>query len=157
MHRPIREHLEVYLRDPRDTAIPRDFHTHLAMCGSCAEALETLSTQARLLRILGDDAQPEPGPGFYARVINRIDADRERTMNSFWSPFLVPGFGRRVALACGALVIVLGTYLVSTEPGDASVTPSLAVTQEHTIQTTDGDVRPQDRDAVLVNLASFHQ
>lgn len=157
MHRPIRDYLEVYLKDPRDHAIPSEFHTHLAVCESCAQTLETLSTQASQLRFLSADAAAEPRPGFYARVVNRIDAERDSTMTSFWSPFLVPGFGRRVVIASGVLVLALGTYLISTEPGDTNVMPSLAVTQEHTMQTTDGAVRPQDRDAVLVNLASYHE
>ena len=155
MHQPIREYLEAYLRDPRDQAIPREFHTHLKACGSCAGAVETLGTHARLLRTMQDSMQAEPRPGFYARVLTRID--QERMPDTFWSPFLIPAFGRRLAIGCAALVVALGTYLVSTEPGDGGAPASLAATRQHTFQTTDGAVRPQDRDAVLVNLASFHE
>ena len=52
-------------------------------------------------------------------------------------------------MASGALALVLGTYLVSTEPGEMSVPDQQGVVISQLNPST-------DRDAVLVNLASYH-
>src|SRR5438105_13713588 len=119
MHQPIRDHLETYIRDSKDPNIPREFHAHVAACPSCADQVQVLANHSRLLRIFRETDQVEPNPGFYGRVLNRIE--QRRRPDSFWSVFLEPTFGRRLAYACTALLLVLGTYLVSTEPADQAV------------------------------------
>ena len=161
MHQPIRNHLETYLScsssyaagDSNDKGIPQEFQAHLAACRPCAEEVRELVKQALLLR--ASQEQLELRPGFYARVMDRID--RQRRPDSFWSVFLEPALGKRLAYACTALVLVLGTYLVSSEPGDHNAPPSVVVSQDQPAAGIDGSVRPTDRDAVLVNLASFHE
>lgn len=159
MHQPIRNHLEAYLSgsrgDSQHAPIPQEFHTHLAACGSCAEQVQALANHSRLLRPIQQPAGLEVRPGFYARVMDRIE--QQRRPDSFWSVFLEPTFGKRVAYACTALVLVLGTYLVSSEPGDQTPAPVVIVSQDQSSSALDGTVQPKDRDAVLVNLASFHE
>jgi anti-sigma factor RsiW len=161
MHQPIRNHLETYLDysrgDSQDQVIPQEFHAHLAACLACAEEVQLLANQSQLLRASRDVEQLEPRPGFYARVMEQIE--RQREPDSFWSVFLQPPFGKRLAYACTALVLVLGTYLVSSEPGgDHSIAPTVVISQEQPSSDIDGTrVQPKDRDAVLVNLASFHE
>ena len=59
-----------------------------------------------------DDAI-QPAAGFYARVMERIEA--ERASNSFWSLFLNPQFSRRLLFASAALLVLLGVTLATTE------------------------------------------
>jgi hypothetical protein len=162
MHQPIRNHLETYLScsgghpagDSKDQRIPHEFHAHLAACRPCAEEVQELVNQSLLLR--ASPEQIELRAGFYARVMDRID--RQRKPDSFWSVFLEPALGKRLAYACTALVLVLGTYLVSSEPGDPNNNvPSVVISQDQPSSDIDGAVQPKDRDAVLVNLASFHE
>jgi anti-sigma factor RsiW len=162
MHQPITDHLESYLRDSNDHRIPREFHAHLAGCRSCERDLRALSAQSLLLRAaLAERAAEEPvepRPGFYARVLNRIE---DQKVNSFWSGFLEPVLGRRLVYACGALVVVLGTYLVGTETqqnlNERNQNLDVVISQSQPSTAIDGAVQPRDRDAVLVNLASFHE
>ena len=153
MHQPIRDSLEEYLKGS-DPQVPQAFHAHLAACEECASELRLHETQANMLRSLRSDTGVGPNPGFYARVMERVE-DQGRA--STWSVFLQPGFGRRLAIASATLVVLLGTYLITTEPGDQSV----AVTPVVTIAPEAGSVRDglqqQRRDAVLVDLASFHE
>lgn len=99
-------------------------------------------------------------PGFYARVRERIE-DQGRV--SVWSIFLQPSFGRRLAIASATLALLLGTYLISTEPGNPSVASAPAVaTDTVNVSASEtgaaGDsLQQQRRDAVLVDLASFHE
>lgn len=160
MHQPIRDNLEEYLNGSNDREIPQDFAAHLTSCSACVEELRIIQQQTQMLRTLrpGD---LEPRAGFYARVMDRIE---NQGSDSFWSIFLEPAFGRRLAIASAALVLLLGTYLVSTEPGDHGLTP-VAVMQPGApdVATNDDVTLPgpdslqQQRDAVLVNLASYQE
>ena len=150
MHQPIKEGLEEYLRGAGKGENPREFDAHLAACQSCAQELRLLEAQALWLRSLQDSpaVDAEPRPGFYARVMDRIE---QETPRSIWSILLQPAFGRRIAVASGALALVLGTYLVSTEPGDLNAPPD----QQGVVISK---LNPSmDRDAVLMNLASYHE
>jgi anti-sigma factor RsiW len=154
MHKPIQDHLEDYLSDPHDRNIPPEFRAHLSRCEACATEVGTLQNQARSLRTLRIEEDVEPLVGFYARVMNRVDQGKPE---SFWTVFLEPAFGRRLAFACAALVLLMGTYLVSTEPGSDPLGSGPVVVIQP--PSSGGSlVQPQEqRDAVLVNLASYHE
>lgn len=159
MHKPIREHLEAYLTNARDPAIPQDFHSHLAGCSACQEQIGALAGQSQQLRAFRDTTQLEPQAGFYARVLNRIE---EQKPDSFWSVFLGPVLGGRLAYSCAALVLVLGTYLVTSEkvssdPSEQVPGHDIVVVSPTQSSDLDGIVQSRDRDAVLVNLASFRE
>jgi hypothetical protein len=158
MHDPIRENLEDFLTGSA-RAMPQAFQAHLEACDECANELRVLQTHSVMLRSLQCDADIEARPGFYARVMERIEA---RGPLSIWAQLLEPGFGRRLAFASATLVVLLGTYLVTTEPGDNSLASNPAITYDATTAQVDmsgNDTLQQqrERDAVLVNLASYHE
>jgi len=158
MHQPIRDNLEDYLKGST-RQVPQAFHAHLVACEECASELRLLETQANMLRSLRSVEDVGPMPGFYARVRERIE-DQGRV--SVWSIFLQPSFGRRLAIASATLALLLGTYLISTEPGNPSVASAPAVATDtvnvSASETAAGDsLQQQRRDAVLVDLASFHE
>jgi len=154
MHQPIRDHLEDYLKGA-GRSIPQEFRAHLEGCPDCARDLRLLEQQSRTLRTLAS-ADAEPRAGFYARVMERIEAQQ----TSIWALFLERKFGLRVAIASATLAVLLGAYLVSTEPGGMlSSTPSVVLTDA---PVADAGLQPdaveqRQRDAVLVDLASFHE
>jgi hypothetical protein len=162
MHESIRDNLEEYLKGSVGK-VPHDFHAHLEACGDCANEIREMEAQAKLLHALRPGKEIEPSAGFYARVMDRIEAHGRA---SIWSVLLEPAFGRRLAVACATLVVLLGTYFVATELSEPTV--AVAPTMATTVQTP-GDLgsRPsagqdslqqqRQRDAVLVNLASFHE
>ncbi len=156
MHEPIRENLEDYLNGSAGK-IPQEFHSHLTACEECASELRLFDTQSKMLRSL-HDAETEPRAGFYARVMDRIDEQKRSTM---WSLFLEPAFGRRLALASAALVVLLGSYLVTTEltePAVAMAPVVVTLPETPAIDVQQPSLQQQrQRDAVLVNLASFRQ
>ena len=150
MHQPVRNELEDYLAGK--PSLSDDFGNHLKACQECAVELEVLREQARLVRVLRA-GEMEPAPGFYARVLNRIE---RHVKPSIWSLLLEPTLGRRVALASAALALVVSAYIVSTEPFRTTpVAPSsISAIQELPQQDTPA-VAAQDRDVVLASLASF--
>jgi predicted anti-sigma-YlaC factor YlaD len=160
MHQPIRDNLEDYLKGSTQQ-VPQAFHAHLVACEECASELRLLETQANMLRSLRSVEDVGPIPGFYARVRERIE-DQGRV--SIWSIFLQPSFGRRLAIASATLVLLLGTYLVSTEPGTPSVvsaptvaTDTVNVSSPDSGMAVDSLQQQRQRDAVLVDLASYHE
>jgi len=166
MHDLIRDNLEEYLRGSAKS-VPQEFQAHLEACEDCARELRLHETQAEMLRTLRSTSEVEPRAGFYARVMERIEA---QDRSSIWSVLLEPAFGRRLAVACAMLVVLLGTYFVATElsepmvavaPTIASAPPASAAIRDVSVpQITvreDSAQQQRQRDAVLVNLASFHE
>jgi hypothetical protein len=177
MHQEIRQNLEEFLKSEEflkgeeslkasASALPAEFHSHLGECGECANELRSLEKQSQLLRSLRPPGDLEPRAGFYARVLERIEAQPA----SIWSVFLDPKFGFRLAVASAALVALLGTYLVTSEPSGPELASSPAVVLTDTpratepsvqtaasVQQDDGLQQQQQRNAVLVDLASYHQ
>ena len=165
MHESIRENLEDYLRGSAGR-VPQEFQAHLASCRSCADEVERLESQARMLRSLQAAEEVEPRAGFYARVMDRIEHEQQE---SIWSILLQPSFGRRLAVASAALVLAMGAYLVTTELSEpmvaqapAAITmqasaPEVAVADASSPDAGADAAQQQRRDALLVNLASFRQ
>jgi hypothetical protein len=147
-----------------------EFQAHLGECAECSSELQALKAQSQLLRTLRNPGDVEPRAGFYARVIERIEAQPA----SIWSVFLDRKFGLRLAVASAALVALLGTYLVTSEPSgpEFASLPSVVLTDtpraaeasnltpaSNRLETDqeDGLQQRRQRDAVLVDLASYHQ
>jgi hypothetical protein len=120
--------------------------------------------QARIIRTLRPKHSAEPMPGFYARVMDRIE---RQVPVSIWSVFLDP-FGRRLAVASAALAVLMGIYLVSSDPVRRPAPMPIASDSISVVdRTTDEDLparvlagsadQTQVRDAVLVNLATYRE
>ena len=144
MHQPVKDNLEEYLNRRGDREMPGEMAAHLQECLNCAKELEQIEKQSVMLRMTLR-AECEPRPGFYARVMDRIDRQAD---NSIWAVLLRPTFGRRIAIVSAALVMLLGSYLVTSERS-APAAIQQEISQESSL--------PQQRDAVLVNLASYHE
>lgn len=95
-----------------------------------AELLHTLRSPAGI--------PYEPRPGFYARVMERIETEGPI---SIWNLFIESAFGRRIAYASVALALVLGIYLVTSEMNEQPVIAEQS--SEQTIAPA-GEVALQD-------------
>jgi predicted anti-sigma-YlaC factor YlaD len=177
MHRIIRDHLEQILAEaasaPEDPA-----RIHLAECESCRDAVDAMRDQAIALRRLRTPAaELEPRPGFYARVLERIEA---QTPRSVYELFFDTMFARRIALASLALALLLGVYVVSSEqiaePQMANVDVPRATLVSGQASSIPQDLPDMfsdsvfsdsayprlvtsapDQDAVLVNLVTYRE
>lgn len=153
MHEEVKDGLEEYLAGVTGSQRQRTLRAHLAACREChaeVSAMEELSTVFKVLRA----AEPvAPAPGFFPRVYSRIES---RSRASFWN-WLVPdlAWAQRVAFASLLILTVLGTYLLSSDPHRTGVPTSPEVVMSH--PALDHDVQPEDRDGMLVTLASFEQ
>src|SRR5713226_10383404 len=120
MHRLIRDNLERVLAESNckgqaaghysSEQLPRE--QHLAECAECSDEVAAMREQAALLRELRAPDEIEPRGGFYARVMERIEA---QGAGSIWNLFFESPFGRRIAVASMALAVLLAIFLVSSE------------------------------------------
>jgi anti-sigma factor RsiW len=155
MHRLIRDHLEEVLAGSERTPPVLE---HLEGCEECRGEVAEMRAQAALLRDLRPAQTPEPRAGFYARVMERIEAQGPV---SIWSLFFESPFGRRIAVASLALALLLGVYVVTSEQ---SAEPAVAVAPA--TQLLPGEDGPgqvlapagaPDQDSVLVNLVTYRE
>jgi hypothetical protein len=65
----------------------------------------------QLLQSLRCPDELTPRAGFYARVMDRVESQDNK---SVWSVFLEPIFGRRLAMASAALMLLLGLAFFTT-------------------------------------------
>ena len=158
MHRLIVDNLEACLQ-----GIPcAEAESHLVACPSCREILNAMKRQSALiqsaLRIPSAAPDVEPAGGFYARVVQRIDAERKP---SFWNLLLDPIFGRSLVYGSLAAVILMGAYLAAVEPAGQQMafgSPEAILSQPHNHEDHAVGANPQrDRDVVLVNLATYSE
>ena len=112
MHRLIEKHLEeaLALSDlPEDHAVRQ----HLNDCGECRIEVDAMREHSELLRGWRAPAEMDPRPGFYARVWDRIEAQRPV---SIWGLFTESVWGRSLAVASLSVALLMGGYVISSEP-----------------------------------------
>jgi hypothetical protein len=165
MHREIRDHIEDVL-----TGSQPDTREHLAHCDECRTEVQGMQEQTALIRELRapEDFAADLRPGFYARVMERIEAEGPI---SIWNLFIESAFGRRIAVASLALALLIGVYVVTSERSaeDAVALQSPQVSTEQTIvagedaparEITRVDQSQTDessQDAVLANLVTYRE
>ena len=119
-----------------------------------------LNRQGMLVRVLRSPEDVESRTGFYAGVIDRSYAQRQ---SSIWSIFLEPSFGRRLAVASGTLALLMGLYLVGSEPAGSGISTKNARTivlpgeDEPGPAVVFGHDEEGNRGAVLANLAAYRK
>jgi anti-sigma factor RsiW len=161
MHREIRDHIENVLAGSEPE--------HLAGCEECRSEVQGMQQHTALLRELcaPEGFVAEPRAGFYARVMERIEAEGPI---SIWNLFIESAFGRRIAVASMALAILLGVYLVTSERSaqDPMIAGQEAQQQELVVAGEDGPARvimqmeqspegQSSEDAVLADLVTYRE
>jgi hypothetical protein len=152
MHRPVKDRLEEYLRRTGTNGF-EEVEAHLKACGECRRVVSAMEQQSALLRALRAEEQ-EPAPGFYGRVLRQIETSRKP---SFWSVLLDPQFGRRLVYSTLTILLLLSTYIVSTEPGDEPIVATATQTLVEGDSAELGANPERDRDRVLVHLTSLSE
>jgi anti-sigma factor RsiW len=153
MHEPLKERIEDYLQGGND--LP-DVERHLEQCESCRAEVIEMKKHSELLRLMKAPREWEPSPGFYGRVMNRIETQAKP---SIWNIFGESIFAKRLAYASVTFIVLLGTYFVSATSSDQQfATSSPEVLMSNEPHASEVGTNPQkDREAVLVNLATYQE
>ncbi len=155
MHRLIWERLEELIPAAPGTALSSEIEAHLAACRECRETLDGFQAQARLVRVLRGPDEAGPAPGFYARLMERIEARRSA---SVWNALLDPAFAWRLAFGSLAALLALGGFLAMNEasPAPPAALPVSVIALEEHPPDLGADLQ-RDRDTVLVTLATYSE
>jgi len=113
MHAVVKESLEEYLSGLLAPAACRRIETHLHDCAACRAEAGSFADVSRLFGALRNEAY-EPAPGFYNRVVARIEAGNAAPSFAWFFAFDLT-FARRLAFSCMLTLAVLGSVLVSRE------------------------------------------
>lgn len=158
MHKPIKDRLEGYLSGMEEPDSVREIERHLESCAQCRTAVDQMRRQSELLQSLRPPNEIEPSAGFYARVLDRIEAQQTPSM---WNVFLEPAFGRRLAYISLTLLLILGTLMVTGETQSETIyaeeypySPEVIMSKDPVSPVVSDDVE-RDRNVVLVNLATY--
>lgn len=153
MHRPIEDSLEIYLRGDAAPERLSAFHEHLAGCAACRRQVQRMEEQSRMIRTLAPPQTVEPRAGFYARVMESIEARRNSSM---WAFFLQPSFSFRLVMASTVLLVLLAASMMSSDPVmELNASSPEAILASEDVAREVGFDQDEDRDAILVNLATF--
>jgi len=131
MHAVVMESLEEYLSGLLDPAERRRIEAHLHDCPGCRAGIDGMTELSSLFGVL-QNQECEPAPGFYSRVVERIEAaSAEPSFASLFAFDLV--FARRLAFSCMLTLAVLGSVLISREATyRGSYTPEAVLSQDRT-------------------------
>ncbi|MBM3746115.1 MAG: hypothetical protein FJW34_09975 [Acidobacteria bacterium] len=154
MHRLTRERLEQILSAPGGP-LPAELEQHLAGCPECRREVEGFAEHSRWVRSLRTDEEVQPGPGFYAGVLECIESQQRA---SLWSAFLEPAFGRRLVLATLVLTVMLGSVVAFQVADDAFGSPppeAIMAIDDHPLDW--GADPERDRQTMLVTLATYQE
>ena len=144
MHRGVRDRLEDILAGTQNASC----EGHLDECAECNAEVAVMREHGRLLRSLRSE-EVEPGAGFYARVMERIEA---QGVVSIWSLFFDSPVGRGLAMASMLVALSLGMYLVSAESKAEPASPRIALQGSGGLLTGSPDTN-----AVFMNLVTYRE
>jgi predicted anti-sigma-YlaC factor YlaD len=161
MHRLVRDHLEDVVAGVEGASVAE----HLRACDECRSDVTAMRAHSAALRELRAPDDAEPRPGFYARVMERIEAQGPV---SIWNLFIESAFGRRIAVASLALALLLGVYVISSERAADQPIVAGQQTQPSVVAGEDAPGRvigqmdqasmdKSSNDDVLVNLVTYQE
>jgi len=161
MHGHVREHLEEVLAEPESGKTSEIAGKHLKECVECSGEVSLMREQAALLREWRGPEEKDPRPGFYARVMERIEAEGPA---SIWNLFFDSALGHRVAIASLALAALMCVGLISWERFFSDTPDYRPFASELQGQVVAGEDQPgvvltgaPDQDSVLVNLVTYRE
>ena len=158
MDRQIERGLEDYLHRlgssrPEDADNVAEFRRLLEQTDEETRRLvRGMESSSRMLRALRAPEDAMPAPGFYARVMERVEQQRN---SSIWSAFLDQQFSRRLAYASLLLLFLLSASIFWSDPPQAEIAMDPANAMVETHESHVGEDPEQDRNAVLVDLANY--
>lgn len=156
MHDSIHDRLEDYLSGHLAAEEAQRFEKILAGDSSTRALVTMMKIDAMMIRRTLHVEEIDPAPGFYARVMARIESQGQP---SFWEQLLSP-FGNRLVYAGMALLLVAGAMVLSDDSVDTASelmasSPAIMLQDEPADWHLVGDQTDDDRDRMLVHLSTF--
>jgi anti-sigma factor RsiW len=151
MHAVVMESLEEFLAGTLEPVERRTIEAHLGGCAACRDELQAMEDVNLLFGSLRSREAVEPAPAFYARVMQQVSDSRAASgLGGFFA--IDPTWGRRLAFSCLLVLVLMGSYIVSSERSYASgPMPDAVMAQQN---EPSFDAAPAS-DSMLVTLANY--
>jgi anti-sigma-K factor RskA len=155
MEERIRQRAEEYLSGRLSGSVDPEIERLLASNNQDRVLLDQFAEQAAMIRnAFRVSAELAPSPGFYSRVMARVQAEESQT--TFWSIF-TGSFGQKLVYASAALLVLMSVAMFTTE--DSSPTQDIAGAPAQILVDDHPDVhlvgeQSEDRGRVFVTLAT---
>ena len=161
MDRRIEVMLEGYLVGSLTAEREAEFERALESAGAATQRqVAAMARHARLIRQALRAEEMAPAPGFYARVIGRIEAQRQAAV-TFWDLFLEPYFFKRLALAALTLLTLLSATMFLTPSAHEEALAEAPViemaSEPEPIHVMDTANQESNRDVILATLATYEE
>jgi anti-sigma factor RsiW len=151
MHSVVMENLEDFFAGTLEPAERQAVEKHLSGCERCREEIRGMQDVSVLFASLGTAQAFDPAPGFYARVMHRVEVAKPAP--SFASLFALDAvFGRKLVFSCLLTLGILGGYLISSERSYMSGPTPEAMMAEQTGLSFDSAPAPE---SMLVTLTNY--
>jgi anti-sigma factor RsiW len=151
MHSVVMENIEEFLAGTLEPAEHQALEAHLKSCELCREEVRGMQSVSLLFGSLRAEAAFEPGPGFYARVMQR--AEEAKPASFFSGIFAMDAvFGRKLVLSSLLTLGILGGYLISRESSYMAGPTPEAIMAEQTRAAFDSASGPE---SMLVTLTNY--
>lgn len=122
-----------------------------------------MTQHSALLRSLRSPESVEPFPGFYARVMDRVQTQAKP---SAWALFGESMFAKRMAIASLTFMLLLSAAFLANPPGEVhapafspeaiiATSPEAIMAAEQEEPMPLGTDQQRDREAILVQLATY--
>lgn len=153
MKKPIMNELERYLSGQLSGEALQKFEAELERSPQERADVGGFREHAEWMKTLRPDREMDPAPGFYARVLERIES---QAANSFWAIFFEPWFARKLAYASLALLVLLSSAAISASMSRAmhEAVPFEFITGS-VLPPAPGEDREYDRRVVFESLSTF--
>jgi anti-sigma factor RsiW len=149
MHAVVMESLEDFLSGTLEPAERKAIESHLSACSMCREEVSGFQDISPLFGCLRADDPAAPAPGFYARVMQGMEAQKRQ---SFFN-FLDLSAARRMAFASLLTMAAIAGFLVSRDHSSApGYTPDSVMAQQN-LPAFDS----ASPDNMLVTLTSYER
>lgn len=158
MHAAVVDSIEAYLSGLLNPADRQRIEAHLSQCDMCREEVAAMEDVSLLLGSLRGGEAVEPVPGFFGRVMERVEERRpaQRTANASLANLFAfdLAVGRRLAFAALLTLAILGSFLVSRETGYSPIpSPETIMAQQ---DQPSFDSAP-GHDAMLLTLTAYER
>jgi anti-sigma factor RsiW len=145
------ESLEEFLAGTLEPAERQAVERHLSDCGQCREEFHGMEGVSLLFSSLRSREAFDPAPGFYARVLQRVEVSKPAP--SFASLFALDAvFGRKLVFSCLLTIGLLGGYLISRESSYMTGPTPEAMMAQQTQAGFDAAPAPEN---MLVTLTNY--
>lgn len=131
MHKVVQIHIEEYLDGTLLPVYRREVESHLEACPHCEEEVAEARRAREWMQLLVPEQPLAPAPGFYARLRNRVEVEKERRASWLLG---FPVFTRQLGYAMMMLLVLLSGFFLTVWQTESAPTATEVIMEAPVIR-----------------------